>query len=52
MELTKNRLYNEIMKEVDILTSQSFDTKEMMYRLSGIAGTLQKTINNKYKTTL
>ena len=49
MKLTKNRLYNEIMKEVDIITSKSYDPQEMIFKLSGLASKIQQIVEKKYK---
>jgi len=48
MKLTKNRLYNEIMQEVDKIQARSHDEKEMLFKLDGLAGKIRKIVTDKY----
>jgi hypothetical protein len=49
LPLTKNRLYNEIMQEIDSMQKNSKDIKDFQFKLAGLYGKVLTIINLKYK---
>jgi len=44
LKLTKPRLYNEIMKEIDKIEKQSNTPEDMLFKLAGVYGKIQKIV--------
>lgn len=48
LKLTKNRLYNEIMREVDKIEKQSDTPKDMLFKLAGVYGKIQQKVKENF----
>lgn len=45
IKLTKNRFYNLIMHEVDLITSRSNDVEQMKFKLSALPSNVLKAVD-------